>query len=542
MSRMVSFVVLVVILIVFAVLFVRVMQSFLLPLFLAALLGVVFQPLHRWSLRVCREQNYIAATFTTILVLLSVLVPVSAVVTLATLEGLSLIEQLRVENVREKLADLRAQFSLDIPRAGDLRRLEASLNRWRDEQREGETPVFTQAAVDNLIRRADNLEEWQKENAKISYPANIEAFREVLVNLRDSAPETIERDDALIAADAEFRVFKRDFLGGPYRAWLTELANPTDEQIEDLRQSTLLTASSPLVSLGSDTVAIVGKLAFGVVIMVAALFFLFAEGGKMLNAAIRLSPLEERYVRELVGEFDRVCRAVVAATLLSAVAQGILAGIGFYFAGVQHAVALLMVLTCVLAIVPFTGAAAVWIPTSIYLYYDGHTTAAILLAIYGAAIVSTADNIIKPLVLHGQSNLHPLLALLSVIGGIQALGPIGILVGPMVVVFLQTLLKLLQRELTSLDRAEEGGAVGWAALFRPRAAAGNAGTSKPGDEHHHDSFSSSEEDSTATTHSGDEHDKNVDVKTRPAEKPNGHGSAGAKGSTSGPKGKSKKRR
>jgi hypothetical protein len=61
--------------------------------------------------------------------------------------------------------------------------------------------------------------------------------------------------------------------------------------------------------------------------------------------------------------------------------------------------------------------------------------------------------VIKPLVLHGQSKLHPLLALLSVLGGIQALGPVGIVVGPMVVVFLQTLLKILQRELLSIDRS-----------------------------------------------------------------------------------------
>ena len=62
-----------------------------------------------------------------------------------------------------------------------------------------------------------------------------------------------------------------------------------------------------------------------------------------------------------------------------------------------------------------------------------------------------ADNFIKPYILHGETNLHPLLALLSVIGGVAALGPIGILIGPMVVVFLQTLLKILQRELSLMD-------------------------------------------------------------------------------------------
>jgi predicted PurR-regulated permease PerM len=84
--------------------------------------------------------------------------------------------------------------------------------------------------------------------------------------------------------------------------------------------------------------------------------------------------------------------------------------------------------------------------------YEERTWPAILLAVYGAAIVSTADNFIKPWVLQGRSKLHPLLALLSVLGGVQTLGPIGILVGPMIVVFLQTLLNILHRELTALDR------------------------------------------------------------------------------------------
>ncbi len=60
---------------------------------------------------------------------------------------------------------------------------------------------------------------------------------------------------------------------------------------------------------------------------------------------------------------------------------------------------------------------------------------------------------IKPLVLHGQSNLHPLLALLSVIGGVQALGPIGILVGPMLVAFMQALLVMFNRELQLMGKA-----------------------------------------------------------------------------------------
>jgi predicted PurR-regulated permease PerM len=66
--------------------------------------------------------------------------------------------------------------------------------------------------------------------------------------------------------------------------------------------------------------------------------------------------------------------------------------------------------------------------------------------------VSTVDNIIKPIVLHGQSKLHPLLALLSVLGGVGALGPIGIFVGPIAVAFLQAALTMLQTELDSMGQ------------------------------------------------------------------------------------------
>ena len=155
--------------------------------------------------------------------------------------------------------------------------------------------------------------------------------------------------------------------------------------------------------------------------------------------------------RELIEEFGRVSRAVAVATLLSALAQGLLAGLGFYFCGLES-IFLLTLLSAVLAMVPFVGAASIWMPCCLYLYFvDQNITAAIGLAIYGFAVISMADNIIKPIVLHGQSNLHPLLALLSVIGGVSTLGPIGIVIGPMIVVFLQTLLKILRRELDGIE-------------------------------------------------------------------------------------------
>ena len=71
--------------------------------------------------------------------------------------------------------------------------------------------------------------------------------------------------------------------------------------------------------------------------------------------------------------------------------------------------------------------------------------------IYGAGVISTIDNVIKPWVQHDRSAMHPLAALIGVLGGVQALGLLGVFVGPMVVAFLQTLLGLLHRELLVFD-------------------------------------------------------------------------------------------
>jgi predicted PurR-regulated permease PerM len=172
----------------------------------------------------------------------------------------------------------------------------------------------------------------------------------------------------------------------------------------------------------------------------------------MIIGVGRLLPLDMAHQNRLLEEFGSISRAVAAATLLSAIVQGLLAGIGYYFAGLPS-VFLLTMLTIFAGMIPFVGAAAVWLPAVLWLgFFETRWMAAILLAIWGGAVVSMVDNLVKPLVLHGQSNLHPLLALLSVLGGVQALGPIGIFVGPMAVVFLQAGLKMLNTEIGKFER------------------------------------------------------------------------------------------
>lgn len=464
MPRMVSFGVLVATIGVIAVWFYRLMSGFLLPLFLAALLVIVFRPLHRWLVVKCRGRERIAAALTTLSVMLLVLAPTVLLVTLAALEGRHLLEQLKTKGVRERLEEMKRKFELHMPLADDdedpLWFIQETLALLFEETAPGKT-MFDHdrewAEIDRRVRvvdpqvNPDGLAPEKLEDTEDPVVRRWLEFRGALADIHHEPSGRVVYRHDLEHAIRRFREFKVELLGGPRLAWLKEVANASDEQLYSLRDRLLSADKGWLLSLGGATTEFGGKLVFGWAITLIAFYFYLVDGPKMIQAVMSLSPMDDAHEAELLAEFDRISRAVLLATLLSAIAQGLLSGIGFYFAGLGS-VFLLTFLATVLAMVPFVGAAAVWVPACLWLYfYDGRFWPAVLLAAFGVTVISTVDNIIKPLVLHGQSNLHPLLALLSVLGGVGALGPIGILVGPMVVAFLQTLLGILKREMTTWD-------------------------------------------------------------------------------------------
>ncbi len=378
--RVVSFIVLLAVIILIGSMFFQVMVQFIVPLFLAAVLVVIFKPLHVWVLKKCGHRVRLSAAVTTLLIVLIVLLPTGAMLIRAISEG----------------ADLYSDFSEDQP----------------------QLPLFV-----------------------------------------DEGNETKEPEKLLVDANSLHVVIDKLIPKINSTAAKLHLPSLDSAEVRKYVDKNLKKVAAPL-ALGG--VRVLGSTLIGLSIMVLTLYYFFADGPNMVAGLMKLSPLDDVYEQELLDKFADISRSVVVAVLLSAVVQGLLAGIGYFFAGV-HNVFFLTVLTCFLAMVPFVGAAAVWVFVCLYLFYVGASTAAIALAIYCVLVVSMIDNFIKPIVLHGQANLHPLLALLSVIGGIQALGPIGILVGPMLVAFLQALLNMLNKELHLLG--QESDATGKPVVF-----------------------------------------------------------------------------
>ena len=510
-------IILLVIIIVTGWLLYRVMAGFLLPLFLAAVLAVIFRPVHTWVFYRFKGRPYLSAGLTTTAILLVVLVPFCGVLALAVHEGLDAVSGDVLEKTGAQLSQLRRRVGLSIPFAQFSGRPNDTTYALQEVTRQVKalpdrlsSPAETSGSeVDQVRFVRDALQALQAQLGKIAAQLSEHASPEDSVEMQrvrrlmQQAPDdpfrplnemvqTLEESVAYLEerpisskldqekdaggqADldaqqaginqvaglrtqymklkASYDSFRIDLLGGTFWGGLTELANPNARQIETLRASFEKQLRGSITSVAGQATAIVGSFALGLAIMTISIFYFLKDGPGMIRTLMRLSPLDDRYELQLITEFDSVSRAVVLATLLSAVAQGFLAGLGYFFASLDSVV-LLTMLTMLFALVPFVGAAAIWVPAAFWLaFVEQRFPAAIVLFIYGATIVSMADNIVKPYVLHGQSKLHPLLALLSVLGGVQALGPIGILVGPMVVSFLQALLNILNQELTALTPA-----------------------------------------------------------------------------------------
>lgn len=162
---------------------------------------------------------------------------------------------------------------------------------------------------------------------------------------------------------------------------------------------------------------------------VFALFFLYQHGESVFAQFGRIA---SHWLGEAARGYLRAAgttvHAVVFGIVLTALAQGTLAGLGYWFAGIKSA-ALWGAVTALISLIPFAGP-VVWIALTLGLLAQGETGTAIGLALWCALVVSSVDNLVRPLAISGPTRIPFLLVFLSVLGGINAFGLIGLFVGP----------------------------------------------------------------------------------------------------------------
>ena len=176
-------------------------------------------------------------------------------------------------------------------------------------------------------------------------------------------------------------------------------------------------------------------------LMIIALFFFLKDGPKIKKIILKWSPLGDNYDKKIMDKMTIAINSVVKGTLFVALIQGVLAGIGFAIFGVPSPV-LWGFITVLAALIPGVGTAIVIIPMVIYLYLTTGVVWALGLLVWGLLLVGLIDNILRPTLIERDIKIHPLLILLSVFGGISFFGPIGFLVGPIVLSFVFALVDL----------------------------------------------------------------------------------------------------
>ncbi|MBI3782138.1 MAG: AI-2E family transporter, partial [Deltaproteobacteria bacterium] len=180
-----------------------------------------------------------------------------------------------------------------------------------------------------------------------------------------------------------------------------------------------------------------------------ALFFFFRDGERMVSSFRDLLPMEAVHKDLILERFYEALSAVVQGTLVTAVAQGSLAGLGYWILGVPLAV-FLGCATALISLVPY-GTAVAWGAAALYLYFVGEAVRAVILIVWGTVVVGTVDNLLRPLIIGGRTEIPTLILFFGILGGLQAYGFFGLFLAPAVIATLVAFLRIYQQQYAAVS-------------------------------------------------------------------------------------------
>lgn len=173
------------------------------------------------------------------------------------------------------------------------------------------------------------------------------------------------------------------------------------------------------------------KIVFNLFIIFTTLFYLFRDGSKLRRSIIKFSPLTDNETDSVISQLELTINAVVKGTVIIAIIQGLLAGIGFSLFGISEPV-LWGILATVASLLPGLGTGLIFLPMVIYLSVTGSYSSSIGLALWGILVVGLVDNFLRPFLLERDIKIHPLFIFLSVLGGLSLFGTLGFILGPLI--------------------------------------------------------------------------------------------------------------
>jgi predicted PurR-regulated permease PerM len=217
----------------------------------------------------------------------------------------------------------------------------------------------------------------------------------------------------------------------------------------DLRALLAMRLQEAGSAMAGKTIAVLSAAGGGVVkivIAVGTFYCTFLYGGRVYENAVQFSPLGPQRTETLLSAVREMVMSSFYGVIAVAAAQGFLCGLGAWIAGLPSP-ALWGLAAAIVSVLPLFGSALVWLPAAAVLFIQGSTGRGVFMLIWGAVLVGTIDNLIRPWVVVAKLPVHPLVVFVAILGGVETFGLMGILFGPVILAVTMALFRMLREEM-----------------------------------------------------------------------------------------------
>ncbi len=185
--------------------------------------------------------------------------------------------------------------------------------------------------------------------------------------------------------------------------------------------------------------------AIGLFMLFFAMYYLFTDGDRVMKRLREAVPLRPQHQERLIGEVNQVVHGIIEGHLVTGMVQGAIGGVIFWILGVPNALfwGFLMV---IFSVIPALGAFMVWLPVTIWLFYTHQYVATVVMLVSGL-VISQIDNFLRPYIVGRYAEVHPVLVVIGVFGGLAAFGFVGFVLGPLILALFISMLRFYRQEL-----------------------------------------------------------------------------------------------
>jgi len=197
--------------------------------------------------------------------------------------------------------------------------------------------------------------------------------------------------------------------------------------INDLMTEVKNFAVKSVVSIASSVADII----IGLFVMFFIMYYGFVEGAGWISSLKEFIPFNRERKEKLIRKIKDVTQGVLYGQILIAMIQGALGGLGFFIVGIPNPVFWGFIMT-ILAFIPVIGTGLVWVPAGIIEIINHNVLGGIFILVYSFLVVTGIDNLLRPKIISGKAKIHPIVALVGVLGGLKVFGLFGIIIGPVI--------------------------------------------------------------------------------------------------------------